>query len=159
MYCRRSVEYSRGGLIAPHPADCSSMSPCRRLQGGLVVERDCKALRGEAETGPRKWDSQCQSRLCLPRKSLEGGCPKSIPPQGSGFQKWRSPLDAFLNEFTPSNTLAWYAEPWTLKIHSKACQDTLLTFENLCLEEEMTFGDPLEDCGVALFWPGIVARS
>ena len=34
--------------------------------------------------------------------------PKSIPPQGSGFQKWRPPFKALLNEFTPSITLAWY---------------------------------------------------
>ena len=34
-------------------------------------------------------------------------------------------------------------------IHSKACQDTPLTFEDHCLEEEITFGDPFEDSGVA----------
>ena len=36
------------------------------------------------------------SRLS-PHKSLVGGCQKSIPPQGSGFQNWRSPLKALLN--------------------------------------------------------------
>ena len=30
----------------------------------------------------------------------------------------------------------------------KACQDTLLTFENHFLEEEMTFSDLFEDSGV-----------
>ena len=35
-------------------------------------------------------------------------------------------------------------------MHSKAGQDTLWTFENHCLEEEMPFGDPFEDSGVAL---------
>ena len=40
-------------------------------------------------------------------------------------------------------------ECWRGSIHSKACQDTLLTFENLCLEEEVPFGDPFEDSVVA----------
>ena len=35
------------------------------------------------------------------------GLPKVNFSQGSGFQKWRSPSKALLNEFTPSNTLAW----------------------------------------------------
>ena len=38
---------------------------------------------------------------------LRRGRQKSISPQGSGFQKWRARISAFLNEFTPSNTLAW----------------------------------------------------
>ena len=42
-----------------------------------------------------------------PRYSLGRSRQKSIPPQGSGFQKWRSVLKTILNEFTPSNTLAW----------------------------------------------------
>ena len=32
----------------------------------------------------------------------------SGPPQGSGFQTWRSPFKALLNEFTLCNTLAWW---------------------------------------------------
>ena len=28
------------------------------------------------------------------------------------------------------------------------CQDTLSTFENHCLAEELSFGDPFEDSGV-----------
>ena len=49
-------------------------------------------------------------RIQQPRKSLERGCQKLISPQDSDFRKWRSPLKAFLNEFTPSNTLAWQLE-------------------------------------------------
>ena len=45
--------------------------------------------------------------LGLPRKSLGGGCQKSIPAHGIHFKRWRSPLKALLNEFTPSNTLVW----------------------------------------------------
>ena len=47
-------------------------------------------------------------RFFLPRKSLEGGSQESIPQQDSGFQKWRSPLKALLDEFTRSNTMAWF---------------------------------------------------
>ena len=42
-----------------------------------------------------------------PRQSLGRGRQKSIPPQGSGFQKWRPCAVTVLNEFTRSNTLAW----------------------------------------------------
>ena len=41
-----------------------------------------------------------------PRKSLVGVCQKSIPPKGSGFQKWRWPLKVPLNGITCCNTLA-----------------------------------------------------
>ena len=43
-------------------------------------------------------------------------------------------------------------EFWRGGIHAKACQDTLSTFENSCLEGEMTFGDPFEDSGVVRVW-------
>jgi len=33
-------------------------------------------------------------------------------------------------------------------MHSKARISALLTFEDHCLKEEMTFGDPFEDSGV-----------
>ena len=33
-------------------------------------------------------------------------------------------------------------------MHSKAQQDAISTFENNCLEGNMTFGDPFEDSGV-----------
>ena len=45
----------------------------------------------------------------LPRQSLRRGRQKSIFPQGSGFQKWKQAQVAVLNEFAPSNTLAWFA--------------------------------------------------
>ena len=44
-----------------------------------------------------------------PRQSLGRGCQKSIPPQGSGFQKWRPCLKRFLKRFTHSIILAWQA--------------------------------------------------
>ena len=53
-----------------------------------------------------------QSRSPYPRQSLRRCRQKSISSEGSGFQKWRSPSEALLNEFTPSNTLAW--TPYTL---------------------------------------------
>ena len=53
----------------------------------------------------------------------------------------------------PSGTLPTTPECWRGQIHSKACQDTLLTFGNHCLEEEMTFGDPFEDSSVERFNP------
>ena len=48
--------------------------------------------------------------IALPRQSLRRGRQKSISTQGSGFQKWRSCPDTLLNEFTCSNTLAWYLQ-------------------------------------------------
>ena len=47
----------------------------------------------------------------VPDQSLRRGRQKSISPQGSGFRKRRAPILALLNEFTPSNTLAWWV--WT----------------------------------------------
>ena len=43
----------------------------------------------------------------LPRQSLGTGRQKSIPPQDTCFQKWRTQISALLNELTLSNTLAW----------------------------------------------------
>ena len=42
-----------------------------------------------------------------PRQSLRRGRHKSISPEASGFQKWRAPMLALMNKFTPSNTLSW----------------------------------------------------
>ena len=44
---------------------------------------------------------------CGGRQSLGRGRQKSIPPQGCGFQKWRTHSDAFLRQSAPSYTLAW----------------------------------------------------
>ena len=51
--------------------------------------------------------ADCQSGSAVPRQSLGRGRQKSIFPQDNGFQKWRSHPDAVLNEFTPSNKVAW----------------------------------------------------
>ena len=57
-------------------------------------------------------DRTCCTQTCysptFPRQSLRRGRQKSIPPQGSVFQKWRSCPDTLLNEFTRSNTLMWF---------------------------------------------------
>ena len=42
-----------------------------------------------------------------PRQRLKRGRQKSISPQGSGFQEWRSSPDTLWNEFTLSSTLSW----------------------------------------------------
>ena len=51
----------------------------------------------------------CEQTQHLPRQSLRRNRQESIPPQGSGFQKWRSSPDTLFNEFTCSNTLAWWS--------------------------------------------------
>ena len=43
-----------------------------------------------------------------PSQSLRGGRQTSFSSQGSCFQKWRACPDMLLNEFIPSNTLAWH---------------------------------------------------
>ena len=55
----------------------------------------------------RSTSTSCDARA-LPRQSLRRGRQKSIFPQDSGFQKWRSPSEALLNEYTPLETLAWF---------------------------------------------------
>ena len=46
--------------------------------------------------------------------------------QGSGFQKWRSPFKALLNEITPSKTLAWQVR--------RRCMPSLFLAEKALLE-------------------------
>ena len=52
-----------------------------------------------------------RDHLVVPHRSLRRGRQKSISSQGSGFQKLRPAPAPALNEFTPSNTLAWLNFP------------------------------------------------
>jgi len=53
------------------------------------------------------WEYEVLLRMSPPRQSLRRGRQKTISPHGSGFQKSNLSPETVLNDFTPSNTLAW----------------------------------------------------
>ena len=52
----------------------------------------------------------------VPRQSLERVAKSRLSLTGSGFRRWRSSPETLLNEFTPSDTLAWYQPRWPSRV-------------------------------------------
>ena len=50
----------------------------------------------------------CSAATEFPRQSRRRGRQKSISPQGSVLQQWKQAQVPVLNQFTPTNTLAWF---------------------------------------------------
>ena len=75
-----------------------------QLQRAEVLEETAMAA-GLISSGPSELAGKIGK---VPRQSLRRGRQKSISPQGSGFQTSTAQRVAPLDEFTPSNTLAWY---------------------------------------------------
>ena len=59
---------------------------------------------------------QATHQAAIPRQSLRRGRPKSISPQGSGFQTWKQAQVPVMNQFIPPNTLAWLPRPTRLPL-------------------------------------------